>query len=129
MINYVSVRPEHLNFHGYLFGGVLLKWVDEFAGMTAHLDFSGCSLVTIGLNNIVFKYRIKNGSILKFIIKPDKIGNTSVTYNVGVFADEPGASEEVEAFTCKITFVRVDENGKSTPLPKRDINELRSMVE
>lgn len=31
MENFTLVRPEHLNHHGYLFGGVLLKWVDEYA--------------------------------------------------------------------------------------------------
>ncbi|MCA1927852.1 MAG: acyl-CoA thioesterase [Calditerrivibrio sp.] len=127
MINFVNVRPEHLNFHGYLFGGVLLKWVDEFAWMTASLDFPHCTLVTIAMNDITFKYRVKNGAILRFVIKPYKKGNTSMTYMVDVFADEPGADREVEVFNCRITFVRIDETGKPIPLPEK--NQLRSEVD
>ncbi|MEF3254017.1 MAG: acyl-CoA thioesterase [Deferribacterales bacterium] len=126
MINYVNVRPEHLNFHGYLFGGILLKWVDEFAWMTASLDFVHCTMVTIAMNDITFKYRVRNGAILRFVIKPVKIGRTSVTYRVDTFADEPGADCEVEVFSCIITFVNIDENGVPKELPIKDIRELRS---
>lgn len=127
MVNFVNVRPEHLNFHGYLFGGILLKWVDEFAWMTASLDFPYCTLVTIAMNDITFKHRVRNGAILRFVIKPDKKGNTSMTYRVDVFADEPGADNEVGVFSCKIIFVRIDDAGKPIPLPQKD--KLRSEVE
>lgn len=127
MRNYVNVRTEHLNHHGYLFGGILLKWVDEFAWMTASLDFPHCTMVTVAMNDIEFKRRVKNGAILRFDIKPARIGNTSAMYEVRVFADEPGADEEVEVFATKITFVRIDENGKAIPLPKK--GKLRSESE
>lgn len=116
MNNYALVRPEHLNHHGYLFGGILLKWVDEYAWMAATLDFPGYNFVTIGLNNIIFKKRVKNGGILRFNINFCKKGNTSITYNVKVFADEPGAKEEIEVFVTDITFVNLDENGKPTKI-------------
>jgi acyl-CoA hydrolase len=114
MDNYALVRPEHLNHHGYLFGGMLLKWVDEYAWMAASLDFPRRNFVTIGLNNIIFKKRIKNGGILRFNIDLLKKGNTSVTYKVNVFADEPGATEETEVFVTEITFVNIGKNGKPT---------------
>jgi acyl-CoA hydrolase len=121
---YAIVRPEHLNHHGYLFGGAVLKWVDEFAWLTASLDFPGCTLVTMAMNDIVFRKRIVNGSILRFRIMPRRIGETSVTYEVTVYADEPGADVEVEVFSTQVTFVRVDEQGGKTPLPKKE--RLRS---
>ncbi|MGB9730659.1 MULTISPECIES: acyl-CoA thioesterase [Calditerrivibrio] len=127
MRNYVNVRTEHLNHHGYLFGGILLKWVDEFAWMTASLDFPHCTMVTVAMDDIEFKRRVKNGAILRFDIKPFKIGNSSATYKVEVFADEPGADYEIEVFATKITFVRIDEDGKAIPLPKKP--KLRSEIE
>lgn len=124
MDNYTNVRTEHLNHHGYLFGGIMLKWVDEFAWMAASLDFPGCTMVTVAMDNIVFKQRVMNGAILRFVILPAEQGNKSVTYSVTVYADEPGAVSEKEVFSTNITFVRVDENGKAFPLPKK--TKLRS---
>ena len=66
MDNYTIVRKEHLNHYGYLFGGKLLSWVDEFAWIFASLDFPGCSLVTVGMDQVSFKERVENGSILRF---------------------------------------------------------------
>ena len=68
MINHKLVLPEHLNHYGYLFGGYLLHWVDEYAYITANLDFPGHRFVTIGLDNVVFRKSIRLGSVLKFDI-------------------------------------------------------------
>lgn len=124
MDNFTIVRPEHLNHHGYLFGGIMLKWVDEFSWLTASRDFTDCTMVTIAMETILFKERVLNGSILRFNILPYKQGKTSVTYSVEVFADEPGAVTEKSVFSTKITFVRVDDNGSKCALP--DKRSLRS---
>ena len=87
MENYVNVRPEHLNFHGYLFGGEMLKWMDEFAWMAASRDYPGSTMVTVAIDNILFKNRVVNGSILRFVIETVKTGKSSVTYSVDVFCD------------------------------------------
>lgn len=121
MENYVNVRPEHLNFHGYLFGGVMLKWLDEFAWMAASRDYPGATMVTVAIDDIVFKNRVVNGSILRFLIETEKTGNSSVSYSVVVLCDEPGATDEKEVFSSRITFVNLDENGKAIPLPQKNI--------
>lgn len=118
MDNYTLVRPEHLNHHGYLFGGVMLKWVDENAWMAASLDYPGCTLVTINMDACRFKHRVENGSILHFNMKKTKQGRSSVTYMVNVMADEPGAHTGREVFSTKVTFVRLDEEGRVCALPK-----------
>ncbi|MHC1699157.1 MAG: acyl-CoA thioesterase [Geobacteraceae bacterium] len=117
MDNYTIVRSEHLNHYGHLFGGTLLRWVDEFAWIFASLDFRGCTLVTVGMDRSSFKERINSGSILRFNIQPVKLGTSSITYSVDVYADAPGASEEKLVFSTNVTFVRIDENGRKTPLP------------
>jgi acyl-CoA hydrolase len=124
MDNYTIVRKEHLNHHGYLFGGTLLSWVDEFAWIFASLDFPGCSLVTVGMDRVSFKERVVSGSILRFNILPAHRGTSSVTYAVNVYADAPGAKEEKSVFSTKVTFVRIDAEGKKSPLP--DTPVLRS---
>ncbi len=120
MNSYAIVRPEHLNHHGYLFGGAVLKWVDEFAWLTASLDYPGCTLVTMAMNDIVFRERIVSGTILRFRVLRHNQGETSVTYKVDIFADAPGATEERHVFSTLITFVRLDENGDKTRLPRVD---------
>ncbi len=117
MDNFTLVRPEHLNHHGYLFGGVMLKWVDENAWMAASREFPGCTLVTVAMDASRFKHRVENGSILRFHIEQSAKGNSSVTYAVDVFADEPGASLEKEVFSTRVTFVHLDDNGRPHPLP------------
>ena len=124
MDNFTIVRPEHLNHHGYLFGGAMLKWIDDFTWLVASRDFPGCTMVTIGMDNISFKHRVLSGSILRFNILPLKQGTTSIRYDVNVYADEPGATTEKHVFSTQITLVRVDDNGKKAPLPSR--SEYRS---
>ena len=99
MDTFTMVRPEHLNHHGYLFGGSMLKWVDEYAWLVAARDFPGCTLVTRGMDRIVFSKQVRNGSILRFSILPWKQGNSSVTYTVEVYADRPGGLEEEQVFS------------------------------
>jgi len=113
METYALVRPEHLNHHGYLFGGVMLKWIDEYAWLAATLEYPAATFVTVALNDINFKKRVENGSILRFHIKNIKKGNTSVTYEVNVFAKPPSPdSDEFHAFSTEITFVNLDKSGK-----------------
>jgi acyl-CoA hydrolase len=126
MDNYSLVRPEHLNHYGFLFGGVLLKWVDEFAWMAASLDFPQCTLVTVAMDNIQFKQQVPNGSILRFHITPLRLGDTSVTYTVEVQSDEPGSSVENRVFSTTVTFVRVDADGRKLSLPAKPNFKSRS---
>ena len=114
---FTTVRPEHLNHHGYLFGGQMLKWIDEFAWIAASRDYTGTMLVTRAMSQIDFRQRVRNGAILRFCVLPCQRTEHSVTYEANVFADDPGSSEEHLVFTNKITFVAVDAEGKKAPIP------------
>lgn len=124
MDNFVIVRPEHLNHHGYLFGGQMLLWVDELAWLTASRDFPHCRMVTVAMDSAQFRHSAPSGAILRFHILPVRQGNTSITYGVEVLADEPGGDEEKSIFYTTVTLVRVDDEGRKTPLPRKDV--LRS---
>jgi len=120
MDTFALVRPEHLNHHGYLFGGAMLKWVDEFAWLVASREFPGCTFVTVGMDEIAFRHPVLNGSILRFRILAVGRGLTSITYAVEVFADAPGTAAEQKVFTTRVTFVRIDGAGGKVPLPPAD---------
>ena len=117
MNTFALVMSEHLNHHGFLFGGQLLKWVDEFAWVAAARDYPGFSLVTRAMDKVDFRMRVLNGAILRFCVLPESRTDHSVTYEVNVFADSPRATQEVLVFTNKITFVAVDDAGQKVELP------------
>ena len=97
----------------------MLKWVDEYAWIAASLDFTGCTMVTVGMNEVVFRQRVVNGTILRFDVRRARQGTSSVTYAVRVLADAPGGTTEKDVFSTEVTFVRLDEDGAKYPLPPR----------
>lgn len=118
MENHKLVLPEHLNHYGYLFGGNLLKWADEYSWIAASLDYPQCNFVTIGLDRVEFKKSVKEGAILKFKSEKTKEGNTSVQYFVSVLQENNRDNKEDIIFSTYITYVCMDEKGKKMPLAK-----------
>ncbi len=123
METFSFVRPEHLNHHGFLFGGQLLKWMDEYAWLAAARDYPGTILVTRAMDNIQFNKRVSNGSILRFCIQPYKVGNTSVTYYIEVFAADQTSKNEYLVLSTHVTFVALNERGEKVPLPKTPVEK------
>ena len=118
MENHKLVLPGHLNQYGFLFGGDLLKWVDEYAWIAASLDFPGCNFVTIGMDRVEFKKSVRQGTILKFIVENTRTGKTSVRYRVHVYHGNSVTADKQLIFATHVTFVRVDEQGRKTTLPE-----------
>lgn len=116
MENHKLVMPGNLNHYGYLFGGDLLKWVDEYAWIAATLDYPDCNFVTMGMDKVEFKKGVKKGTILAFKVEKAKAGNSSVQYLVCVYRDNNGQEEDL-IFSTTVTFVRIDQQGKKIPLP------------
>lgn len=107
-----------MNDQGNLFGGYLLKWLDEFAYVTVNLEFPGHRFVTIALDNVTFRNPITCGQILRFVITRARLGKTSVDYDVEVFTDNSSAGSKEAVFATRITFVNVDENGTKALIPR-----------
>ena len=110
------VQPEYMNEQGFLFGGYLLKWVDEYAYMTACIEHPGNQFVTIGLDQVEFKHPIPLGEILRFTVSQTRKGNTSVEYLVEVFGEKVNPSDHNTLFATKITFVNVGPDGSKAPI-------------
>ena len=116
MENHVIVRTEHLNHRGSLFGGQMLLWVDESAYMAAIKDYPHVRLVTRAISNIEFKKPVTNGSVCRIISEKINEGNSSVTYGVIVYAQEPDTTETELVLKTQITFVAVDKDGNKVSL-------------
>jgi len=108
------VLPEDLNHYGFLFGGRLLRWVDEASWIAASLDFPSCRFVTIGMDEVVFRHSVREGTIISIRSEQQKVGETSTTYKVTVCVGKMGDGDPI--FTTCVTFVNVDENGSKRPI-------------
>src|SRR5690606_29199135 len=82
MDHHKLVLPEHINHYGFLFGGHLLQWIDEFAYITATVDYPGLRFVTVAMKDVQFKRRIGVGEVLRFAVNRSRTGQTSVQYRV-----------------------------------------------
>jgi acyl-CoA hydrolase len=117
MDNYKLVLPEHLNHYGYLFGGHLLKWVDEVAWIAASLDHPGCKFVTIAMDKVEFRKSVRQGAILRFHVKPHAQGRTSVQYRAEVFTEDLDSAQEALVFSTTVSFVCLDSQGLKAMIP------------
>src|SRR5438094_1676897 len=101
------VRPEHLNHHGYLFGGRLLEWLDEQAYIAAISRMKpAANLVTVAIDRVEFRYSVRQGSLLRFRSLLVHAGRTSVTVFTQVYLRR--APREQEIFRAYVTFVCLD---------------------
>lgn len=118
MENFKLVLPEHLNHYGYLFGGNLLKWVDESAYIAARREYPGLEFVTVSMNRVEFRQRVELGSILVFDVAQAQVGITSLTYPVKVFLGGTESPSPHPVFATTVTFVCIDEQGNKQALPR-----------
>ncbi len=116
MENHKLVLPSNLNQYGYLFGGDLLKWVDEYAWIAATLDYPDCNFVTMGMDKVAFKQSVTGGTILTFIVEQTGAGKSSVRYLVHVYKGNSGLKNDL-IFSTTVAFVRIDQDGKKERLP------------
>jgi acyl-CoA hydrolase len=112
MEHYKLIMPGHLNHHGFLYGGNMLKWIDELAYITANQEYPGHTFLTIALDNVIFRKTVKVGEIIRFVVELAHLGNTSVQYNVKAFGTRYNDQPDQVLFETRITFVSVDSQGK-----------------
>jgi acyl-CoA hydrolase len=119
MEHHKLVLPEFMNEQGNLFGGYLLKWIDEFAYVTVSVEFPDHRFVTVALDDVTFRHPIACGQILRFVVTRARIGSSSVDYDVRVFGQDPPHAPELVLFATRITFVNIDENGNKAAIRER----------
>lgn len=103
------VLPEDLNQYGFLFGGRLLRWVDEASWIAASLDYPACRFVTLAMDKVEFRHSVREGTILSIRSEQCRKGFSSVTYEVSVRRGKVADGEPI--FSTRVTFVNVDQAG------------------
>lgn len=113
----VMPMPSDANIHGDVFGGWIMAQVD-IAGAIPALRRANGRIATIAVNSFLFKHPVLVGDLLSFYAEIIKVGNTSITVNVEVYAERNLlAAETTKVTEATLTYVATDENRKPRPIP------------
>jgi acyl-CoA thioesterase YciA len=109
--------PADANFHGDIFGGWIMSQVDIAGGMVASRRARG-RVATVAVNSFVFKQPVLIGDLVSFYAKIARIGRTSVTVDVEVYAQRKPEEEIcVKVTEASLTYVAVDATRRPRPVP------------
>jgi len=112
------IKPSDLNARGTLFGGQVLKWIDEEAAIFCVCQLGTSRIVTKLMSEINFVETAKLGEIVEIGCDVVKFGTTSITINCDV---RNKTTKQSIVKIDKIVFVVVDENGKPIPHGKTKV--------
>ena len=121
-MNLISTHPikkSDLGFHGNLFGGKCLAWIDSAAAAYAMEVADTPRMVTIKIDECVFKKPAKEGQLLKIYGKVLKIGDTSLTLKLEARSHNVYSGKQKIILTTNMTFVRIDEQGEPISISER----------
>ena len=109
--------PADANGNGDIFGGWIMAQVD-IAGAVLSARIAKGRIVTVAVNEFIFKQPVSVSDLLSFYAKVERIGKTSVTVNVEVYAERNPANLEVVKVTeANLTYVAIDQHGKPRLIP------------
>jgi len=114
----VIPMPADCNANGDIFGGWVMAQVD-LAGAVLPVRRARGRLATVAVNQFIFKQPVKVGDLLSFYAEITRVGTTSITVNVEVYAQRlrDGGEYAVKVTEATLTYVATDEKGKPRPLP------------
>jgi acyl-CoA thioesterase YciA len=117
----VVPMPADVNASGDIFGGWVMAQVD-IAGSILPLRMAEGRIATVAVNQFIFKQPVRVGDLLSFYAEIVRVGTTSITVEVEVWAQRLRAqvqnvNENIKVTEATLTYVAVDEHGKPRPLP------------
>jgi acyl-CoA thioesterase YciA len=114
----VVPMPADSNHNGDIFGGWIMSQVDVAGGVLAGRIARG-RVATVAVKSFVFKHPVQIGDLLSLYSEVVRIGNTSVTVSVEVYAERsPQDIKVVKVTEATLTYVAIDKNGRPRPIPK-----------
>lgn len=113
------IKKSDLGFHGNLFGGKLLAWLDAAGAAYAMEVCDSPRMVTVKIDECVFKKPAKEGQLLKIYGKVLDIGKSSLTLELEARSHNVYSGTQSVILSTNIKFVRIDENGDSIPVSDR----------
>lgn len=121
------VRPNHLNSAGRLFGGVLMQWIDEIAGLVAKRH-TRLNVITASVDNLHFLKGAYQGDVVVLIGKATYVGNTSMEVRVDTYVENL-EGERKPINRAFFTMVALDSNDKPTKAPRLVTETMQEKME
>ena len=113
----VIPMPADTNGNGDIFGGWVMAQVD-LAGAVLPARYVQGRFATVAVNQFIFKQPVSIGDLLSFYAKVERVGRTSVTVHVSVYAERNPADPQVVKVTeANLTYVAIDREGKPRTVP------------
>jgi len=125
LISTHPVKKSDLGFHGNLFGGNLMRWIDSAGAALATQIADTPRMVTVLIDECLFKKPAKEGHLLKIYGRVDSIGRTSVTLKLEARAHNVYSGNQSIILSTNIKFVRIDENNEAIPISERVRNKYK----
>ncbi len=119
VINHI-VLPSHTNNHGTAFGGQIAAWCDICAAISAQ-RFSRGLVVTASMDELHFLAPIRRGMVVVLQSQVNAAWRSSMEVGVRVDAEDPATGARVHCCSAYLTFVGLDENGRSRAVPRLEI--------
>ena len=114
----VMPLPADVNGNGDIFGGWLMAQVD-LAGAVVPARIAKGRIATVAVNEFIFKQPVSVGDLVSFYARVARIGRTSVTMHVQVFAERNPANLQVVKVTeANLTYVAIDMQGQPRKIPR-----------
>lgn len=115
----VIPMPADTNGNGDIFGGWVMAQVD-LAGSVVPARYVDGRMATVAVNEFIFKHPVRVGDILSFYAGVTRVGRTSITVQVEVFAETYRAQGRyVKVTEASLTYVAIDDQGRPRPIPRR----------
>jgi acyl-CoA thioesterase YciA len=112
-------KTSELGVHGNMFGGIVLGLIDQSAAAYAAQVCDTPRMVTVKIDQLVFKNPVKVGNIIKIYSEVQSFGNTSITLYVEVRKHNVYTGAQDVVASTSIVFVRIDEEGRPIPISER----------
>lgn len=119
LISTHPIKKSDLGFHANLFGGKLLAWLDAAGASMAMEVCDTPRMVTVKIDECVFKRPAKEGQLLKIYGRVSEVGNTSITLYIEARAHNVYSGQQSVILSTKIKFVRIDENNEPIPISSK----------
>lgn len=123
LISTHPVKKSDLGFHGNLFGGNCLQWIDSAGAAYAMQVCDTPRMVTIKIDECVFKKSAKEGQLIKIYGEVKSFGNTSLTLYMEARSHNVYSGKQNVVLSTNIKFVRIDEMGDPVPISERVKNK------
>ena len=109
-------KAANVGYHGNLFGGTMLAWLDEAGAAFACQACDTPRMVTKRISEVVFNKPVRPGQIIKIYGEVRAVGQTSITIHLEARRHSVYNGSQRTVLTTDMTFVRIDGDGESIPV-------------